>query len=490
MAEEQAPKVSGIWGYLSIIGPGIAIAATGVGAGDMVATAVSGSRFGYAIAWAAIVGAVLKYILNEGLARWQLATGMTLIEGWVRHLGKWAQAFFLIYLLIWSLSVGAGLIVACGLAAHSITGLFSVQTWGVIHSLLGVALVLAGKYDQFELMMKICVGSMFAALLGCALWVTPPLKSLQHIIMDASIPLDSTTLVLGVIGGVGGSLTLLAYGYWIKEKNWRGAGWMKLVRLDLGVAYVLTGLFGLAVVVISAAVLKPKGLVIQGNKSIIVMAEQLGLVIGAAGQWVFLFGFWGAVMSSLLGVWQGVPYMFCDFVGLVRNVPEQERAEMVKPTSIWYRGYLLWLALPPLFFVYLSKPVFLIVLYSAIGALFMPFIAGTLLYMNNNKKWVGELRNDWLTNVLLVLSLLLFVYLGVQKITKRVIGPKKAKAAAVYQLPSRPTPATSADKEVVKGRNHKGVGDLPTLDQRLHARERQQLCLNHLTRVEVGLSIR
>ena len=42
----------------SLIGPGIVVAATGVGAGDLVATLIAGSRFGYALLWAAIVGTV------------------------------------------------------------------------------------------------------------------------------------------------------------------------------------------------------------------------------------------------------------------------------------------------------------------------------------------------------------------------------------------------------------------------------------------------
>ncbi|MCB0417632.1 MAG: Nramp family divalent metal transporter, partial [Bdellovibrionales bacterium] len=62
-----------------------------MGAGDLVAAAVAGSKFGYALAWAAAAGALLKYVINEGLARWQLATGTTLLEGWVRHLGSWVR---------------------------------------------------------------------------------------------------------------------------------------------------------------------------------------------------------------------------------------------------------------------------------------------------------------------------------------------------------------------------------------------------------------
>ena len=77
--ERSGPAPPAGWGYLALIGPGIVLAATGVGAGDLVAASVSGARYGYAIAWAALVGAALKFVLSEGLARWQLATGTTLL---------------------------------------------------------------------------------------------------------------------------------------------------------------------------------------------------------------------------------------------------------------------------------------------------------------------------------------------------------------------------------------------------------------------------
>ncbi|MFQ5486517.1 MAG: Nramp family divalent metal transporter, partial [Desulfobacterales bacterium] len=114
LIESENPK-RGWKQYAAVLGPGIAIAATGVGAGDMVAAAVSGSRYGYAVVWAAAVGALLKFVLNEGLARWQLATGTTLLEGWVQKLGKWVQVYFLIYLVLWSCIVGGARIAGCGL---------------------------------------------------------------------------------------------------------------------------------------------------------------------------------------------------------------------------------------------------------------------------------------------------------------------------------------------------------------------------------------
>ena len=62
--------------------------------------------------------------------------------------------------------------------------------------------------------------------------------------------------------------------------------------------------------------------------------------------------------------------------------------------------------------LFFNKPVGLIMLYSVIGALFMPFLAGTLLYMNSRRDWMGdEHRNGWLTIVILIMALLLFGYL-------------------------------------------------------------------------------
>jgi Mn2+/Fe2+ NRAMP family transporter len=48
-------------GKLRQVGPGIMAAATGVGAGDLVATMVAGSRYGYTLLWA---------VLSERCSSW------------------------------------------------------------------------------------------------------------------------------------------------------------------------------------------------------------------------------------------------------------------------------------------------------------------------------------------------------------------------------------------------------------------------------------
>jgi len=415
-------KIDQLRFYARQFGPGIAVAATGVGAGDMVAAAVSGSEYGFAIVWAAAVGAFLKYVLNDGLARWQLATGTTLLQGWVTHLGRWVQIYFLIYLLLWSLTVGAALISACGLAAHAIWPVLSVPAWGALHAAIMAAMVVFGGYVFFERTMKVVIGLMFVTLVGCAIWIEPPVVTFSAIVGQAGFPAGSSKFILGVIGGVGGSLTLLAYGYWMREKKWSGETWRGVVRFDLIVSYALTGVFGVAVMVLASAVLHDQNTVVRGARGVVDMAGMLGAVLGRFGHWAFLLGFWGAVATSMLGVWQGVPYMFCDFVGLMRKLPDREHRRLITPKSNLYRGYLFWLAGPPVLLVILGKPVGLIILYSIVGALFMPFLAATLLYMNSRTEWVGEMfRNSWATQAVLSLALLLFGYLCVDELYRMLI---------------------------------------------------------------------
>lgn len=390
------------------LGPGIAVAATGVGAGDMVAATVAGSKFGMAVAWAVLVGAILKWVMNEGLARWQLATGTTLLEGWFQYFGKWVQTYFLVYLVVWSIVVGGALIAACGLATHALFPGVPVWVGGVGHTLVGIAVVWWGRYDTFEKGMKGGIALLFFALLGCSWSIEAPWVSLVHAARQAAIPPGSVELILGMIGGVGGSLTLLAYGYWIREKGWSGPTAMAWVRGDLGVAYGLTALFGLAVVVLASGVLGRAGITVAGSQGVVQMGQMLESSLGRVGGIAFAVGFWAAVATSLVGVWQSVPYLFADAVRLSRGEAE------VSTQSRAYRGYLLYLGLVPTVLLFLDKPVFLILLYSVVGALFMPFLAFTLLWLLRKGGPAGTAHNSTGTSVALVLCLILFGYLCAQ----------------------------------------------------------------------------
>ena len=387
------------------------MAATGLGAGDLIAASVAGARYGTALLWAVVIGALLKFALNEGLARWQLASGMSLIEGWARHLPRLVNLYFGVYLCLWSFVVAAALMAACGLAAYAMLPVLSITQWGIVQALATAVLVLTGRYLLIEKLMKLLIILMFAVILICALSLPQDWPRLIGHLLQPRIPAGSLAMVLGVIGGVGGSVTLMSYGYWMREKGWKSTRQLADSRLDLAVAYTLTGVFGVAIMLVSAGV-QPEA--ISGSKMALAVAERLETVLGPTGKWLFLTCFWGAVFSSMVGVWHGVPYLFADFVHHWRR-PGNAVTDFTRTAS--YRGFLVFLTLPPMLLLAIGKPVWLVIAYAVTGAFFMPLLALLLLYMNNQRKWLGSYTNGWPANLALVSAVVLFGYLLADKLT-------------------------------------------------------------------------
>lgn len=401
-------------GWFSQIAPGILLAATGVGAGDILTTSLAGSEVGLVLIWAVLAGAVLKFTLSEGIARWQLATGLTLLEGWALRLGAWIRWLFLSYLLLYSLSTGSALVSACGVAGTGFLMLGDPQSsrmvWGALHSAAGLALAWRGSFRLFEAVMAALAGLMFFTVILTAVAVGPDPRALAAGVLP-SIPETGSSWVLAVLGGVGGTVTLLSYGYWIREEGRAGVEAVRTCRLDLALGNGMTAVFGIGALIIGSRLeLEGQGAVLASQ-----LADQLARVVGPWGRWLFLAGFWGAVFSSLLGVWQSIPYLFANFVALSRRsttpAPELRRTPA-------YRLWLLLIATVPL--LGLVRPVREIQLaYGIVASLFLPLLALTLLVLNNRRAWIGEkLRTPWPANFILVAALILYSVLGVVEISE------------------------------------------------------------------------
>ncbi|MEN8216462.1 MAG: Nramp family divalent metal transporter [Pseudomonadota bacterium] len=405
---------------LSIIGPGILVAATGVGAGDLATAAFTGAKLGLVVLWAVVLGAFFKFVLNEGLTRWQLATGTTLLEGAMRHLGRPAQYGFLVYFLAWSFMVSAALMSACGAAAQAIIPLSSDPVtgkiiYGIVHSLIGLLLVYRGGYRLFETVMGFSIVLMFITVISTAILLQPAFHEIINGLLSPNIPQggwEGLAWTIALMGGVGGTVTILNYGYWIREEGRLTPQSLRLCRLDLATGYIMTALFGIAMVVIGNSIQVEGG----GASLIINLGDMLVDEIGLIGKWLFLIGAWAAIFSSLLGVWQGVPYLFADLWSLIQDNDEKR---IIDTNSKLYRGYLYALSIIPMIglwigFANMQK------FYAIIGALFIPMLAVTLLVLNEqliNKRY----RNNPVTTLILVFILVFFLMAGVLTV-KKVLG--------------------------------------------------------------------
>ena len=402
---------------LSTLAPGVLVAATGVGVGDIAGAGFAGSRLGYAVLWAAVLGCFIKFVVNEGLVRWQLATGQTLLEGAVLRFGRPVRWLFFAYLLVWSWAVGSALISAAGVAGHALFPVFDDPqagkvVWGLAHSAAAVVLILIGGFKQFTRAMTVLLLATFACVVATALVCRPDWPAVARGLAVWRIPTerapDAAQWTLVVMGGVGGTLTMLCYGYWIREHGRTGPQSLGTCRLDLGVSYTITALFGVAMVIIGAHLNLAEG---KGAGLVVKVADQLGSALGRPVRWVFLVGAWATIFDSVLGVWQSVPYLFCDFVNLSRrHHGDASPSAAVDTNSAAYRGYLLALATLPAVglwfsFVHVQKA------YSLLGAVVMPLLALALLVLNGRADWVGrEHRNRPVTTAVLVGVLLFFLY--------------------------------------------------------------------------------
>jgi Mn2+/Fe2+ NRAMP family transporter len=408
--------------WYSKVALGLLVAATGVGAGDLITASLAGSHLGLAILWAAAAGAVLKWVLNEGIARWQMATSTTMLEGWADHLGAVVHWAFFVYFIVWSYIVGGALINACGVAGAGLLPLGDPHTskivWGMVHSAVGLAIVWAGGFRAFEAVMSGLAGLMVVTVLATVILISPDWHGLIKGLLIPRIPPGGAGWLVALMGGVGGTVTLLCYSYWIREKGRSGRQGVKDCRFDLAVAYALTAFFGAAMVIIGSRV-KVGG---SGDNVALILADQLAGVLGPPGRYIFLLGFWGAVFTSLLGVWQGVPYMFADFLQLRRRSERNSSGPSDLKKYSAYRFYLLALGTAPLSLLWL-KVQLVQYIYGIVGALFMPFVALTLLLLNNRVRLVGrEFRNGWVINVLLALTLAFFSYVGLREATAFLTG--------------------------------------------------------------------
>lgn len=403
------------------IGPGIVVAATGVGAGDLVATLIAGSNFGYTLLWAAVLGCLVKISLAEAAGRWHLSTGRTLFDGWA-SLGRWTTWFFLVYVVVWGFVYGAAAMSSSALPLQALfPGVMDLEWWAIACGLVGLVFVWFNKYAVFEKVMTVLVGVMFVVTVYLAIRVTPnipdALAGLLPVLPDEK---DSVLNTLGLIGGVGGTITLAAYGYWVNAKGWTDTGWMKVMRLDNRVAYLTTGVFVVAMLFVGAELLHSANVAIAGgDKGLVQLGDILEAEYGSATATFFLIGFFATSFTSLIGVWHGVSLMFADFVARHRGGARATGAEVAsgrRERSRPFRLYLLWLTFPPMVLLFQGQPFRLIILYGVLGAAFLPFLALTLIWLLNSARTPAEWRNGRLSNGMLAAAGLLFLVLCVKQI--------------------------------------------------------------------------
>ena len=163
----------------------------------------------------------------------------------------------------------------------------------------------------------------------------------------------------------------------------------------------------------------------KGAKLMVMVADELRAPFGSYGnvaRVTFLIGAWGAVFSSLLGVWQSIPYLFVDLVDLTSSdlkAPNDARPK-IDTNSREYQRYLLALGVIPAIGLYVDF-VAVQMVNAVIGALFIPMLAAALLVLNGKPSEMRSHRNSWLTIIMLVATLVFFSIYGLIEINAAIV---------------------------------------------------------------------
>src|SRR5690606_33615951 len=101
--------------------------------------------------------------------------------------------------------------------------------------------------------MRVCIAVMFVTVVATAALLWPGTGVVLEGLLIPRIPTEvpgAVTWTVALIGGIGGTLTVLAYGYWLREEGRTGPEELAACRIDIGVGYLMTALFGVAMIIV------------------------------------------------------------------------------------------------------------------------------------------------------------------------------------------------------------------------------------------------
>lgn len=418
-----APRT--LTGRLRLVGPGIVLALSSVGASDMITTMNTGAEHGLALIWVFTVGILLKFVLSDAVARVQMSGDRSLMSHMTSFGGRSFPAVFLLAELAVGLFFGASVVSVSTLILQALFPSLPFWPTAVVVLASAVILLWVGRYGLVEKAMMGFGILMFVGIVSLAV-TTLQGQDAQQIAAETllpDMPEGSLISVLSLIGGVGGATGILAYSFWIREKSWRGAQWKATIRTDLAISYGIVFVFAVAMTMVGAFLLFGQGFTIADNGAMFAMADSIGAALGGVVRLVFLLSFLAVVYTSVLGGLSGIAYVTADCLRVIRRYPHQDEPGLdMSAKAPEFRIALVYLTVCTLAIMGTGRPVTLVLVYAAISAFILPVLAIALLVLLNRRGVPDTLRNRIPANILLVICLVLFGFLAAMQVRESVGG--------------------------------------------------------------------
>lgn len=414
------------------IGPGLILAASIVGTGELINTTSLGAKAGFSLIWLILLSCIIKVFVQIELGRYAITHGKTTLAAFDTLPGPRVGASWLCWLWLFMMLATQAQVAAMegtvGQAAHMAfpvgsramaasfgrinpaweTFLATRQEyiWASLTTLAAVLLLLSGGYKRLERITTILVGLVTAFTVASVVilqWTTfrisvPDLESG----FTMAVPTMAVALAFSAFGitGVGAS-ELFAYPYWCIEKGYarstgarsadeswarRARGWTRVMQLDAWFSMVVFTIATIAFYLLGAAVLHPQGLDPKGPEMIPTLSRMYvqplqGTPMAPYRSWTrvgFLLGAWAVLFKTLYVATAANSRLTADFLnltGLWRPHGLKGRERVIRAFCVFYPVLALGL------YYAWREPQGLIQVGGIAQALMLPIISGGILYL-------------------------------------------------------------------------------------------------------------
>jgi Mn2+/Fe2+ NRAMP family transporter len=400
---------SALGAALKRIGPGVVLAASIVGTGELIATTTLGARVGYLALWIILVSCAIKPIVQGELGRFTIATGETCLEAFARVPGprlpgdrrqiNWLVICWLVMVLMSLLQVG-GMFGGVAQVLNAIVPGVAVNVWVGILLALTLLLLLGGGYHRIEKLAVVKV-SFFTLLTICAAAVlvgTPGAFTTADVFdgLAFRLPADGLATAIAVFGITGvGATELVMYPYWCIEKGYarytgprdgstawlaRARGWIRVMYLDVTCSLVIYTAATLAFYLLGAGVLHNAGRIPAGSEMIQTLSLLYTDTLGPWALWLFYAGAVITLYGTIFASTAANARVTADLVRMGGGFQRSDGAARARWRDI---NTVLLATVPAVFFWIFGNPVRMVVAGGIAQALMLPLIGLAAVYLRH-----------------------------------------------------------------------------------------------------------
>ena len=408
--------------YIKSMGPGIVVALTWLGAGDLVDSAVAGANYGYSLMWAILIALFVRFIFVSTIAKYQLCNQHreSILSGFKR-IHPFLPYIIIIIAIFFGHFYCSYMIKGLGKASYNLTGIFSAFMWSIIWVVFSAILIFKGKYKRIEFIFYIFLFVLTTSLIAVSIMSNPNPNKIISGIFLFDIPQKNGSfaallVIISLIGAIGGSIANLLYPYFIQQKGWNNFKYRKVQIYELALGTVVLVIINLAIWTIGAELLYPKGLTISNLDD---LANILTISIGKLGVPIFYMGVLATLFSSLVGLSIGFGYLVTDAHIVIKSKKYNKAKEINVRDSKIYHLVASWCIFSPLIWSLPGMPSFitLTIVANAAAVVFLPLLCGSLWYLTSSKKLIGnKFKNNIFENLVLLLLFSLSIWGSYQAI--------------------------------------------------------------------------